>query len=173
MSKKFSSSVKPSQQVFLSTFCVCGVFQQKQNAGTLTPKFYSEIFFFFLQAISKFLLLASAFSMEGNVACHPIIINFLWLFTFLGVNFWGVLWGCYMGADSWVIGQIINIRLSKWLSNTSSKVMDTDSDNHPDLAFSVSFGQNFPPQPKIFSWKKKVWLDILNWFWVKISGKHN
>lgn len=112
--------------------------------------------------------------MEGNVTCHPIIINFFVTFYISRWNFFeGVLWGCYE-ADSWVIGQIINIRLSKWLSNTSSKVMDTDSDNHPDLAFSVSFGQNFPPQPKIFfPWKKKkVWLDILNWFWVKISGRN-
>ena len=35
--------------------------------------------------------------------------------------------------------------------------MDTESDNHPDLAFNVSFGQNFPPQPKIFfPWNKSV-----------------
>lgn len=101
----------------------------------------------------------------------PLI--FLWRFYISRCEFFeGVLWGCYE-ADSWVIGQIINTRISKWLSNSSSKVVDTDPDNHPDLAFNVSFGQNFPPQPKIFfPWKKKVWLNILNWFWVKISGRN-
>lgn len=95
--------------------------------------------------------------MEGIVTSHPITINFLWHFYISRCEYFeGVL--CSLSeADSWVIGQIINTRLSKWLSNASSKVVDTESDNHPDLAFSVSFGQNFPPQPKIFfPWNKSV-----------------
>lgn len=86
MLQKFGSSIKSSQWILLSIYCVWrGLSKYSNRSKTLVLYFDSKFTQsqMFLQAISTFLLLVSAFSMEGNVTYHPITIYIFFVIFYI------------------------------------------------------------------------------------------